>query len=962
MTSDGQSGLALNKPADHFTLADIAADLGLSDSLITQLGVLWGKSAARCGGRTHLLLGHMVDTAMVAERMWLEFLAPRMKQVLERVSGGDGLRFFVWLCGLHDWGKAVPAFQRQDANSAASVRAAGLSWDESRLRSAGKWRHEKAGAVLVTKVFSGWRREHVDWLWPLIGGHHGRFPTRRELNVEQARKHPHGVWAGSPWPEVQRAIAEVYCRALGYHGIDDAEPLERPSKADQLAISGLIVMADWIASDQHHFSGLDSLEKISVGSCRSRAAAGWAALGLRGGWGRIPVPAGEPIAARFGDAPRESQRLVVDLARELHAPGLVIVEAPMGEGKTKAALAAAEILAARFGLDGLFMGMPTQATCDPIFEQVHRWAGEAFGDDVAAQVALLHGKRRFNKLWRQLTEHGGADSDEMFSGVDEYGEPEGAFYGADACCAGERLAPAEWFLGSKRGLLAGLAVGTIDQLLYAATRTRHVMLRFAGLAGKVVVLDEVHAADIYMQQFLAEALFWLGQVGVPVVLLSATLPPRQRKALTEAYLCGALNKPYLSCEELPEPDGYPSVTAAWADAASGSPRYLVRACEPWRDPYPVVVEVLRDAARDPQAVVDLVAHEAVDGGVVLVIHNTVDRAQTTYERLKEHFGADVELLHGRLDVAERADRTDRCVRVLGVGPKGSRPARRILVATQVAEQSFDIDADLLVTDVAPIDLLLQRIGRLHRHARSDRCARFETPRVVVTGLDVSENGPVFEGGTQAIYGRARLLRTTCLVLQAEGGHWALPTQIPELVAAVYEEQVEVPEAWAAIAVADTEWQQDQARRVASAERFLLLRRGERTSPTLGGLHEGDTRADDQQAFEAVVRDGKPTVEVVLVRRREMGGYASLRGSAIGVNGEASPDLIDEVLGGTVRLPSRLTQIAQTLSPLPGWTSDPWLRYARALVLEPDGIARLGDYQLTYDRETGLKVGGGAPHR
>ena len=914
----------------------------------------------------------MLDTAMVAEQMWLHYVSPSFREVVARVAGGGdeaGLRLFMWLCGVHDWGKATPAFQSQHAAAARAVRAAGLVWDEAELKRSAFWRHDKAGAVLARRLLTGWDASHYGWVWPLIGGHHGEFPGLGELNLAKRPSvdRAQGNWRGSPWPEVQRAVVELFTRVCGFEGLDCVQPEQVPSKAQQLALSGLIVMADWIASNssENRFTGLDDLDGISVRVCRERAARGWRELGLRGGWGSIPVPAGDLVQERFGDRSRASQRLLVDVVREMSAPGLVIVEAPMGEGKTKAALAAVEVLAARFGLDGLYVGMPTQATSDPMFEIVHGWAEDAFGPEVAAQTALLHGKRRFNRLWAELTRGLGPAPDAAFAGVDEYGEPVGAFGSEDGCCEVERRAPAEWFLGSKRGLLSGLVVGTVDQLLYAATRTRHVMLRFAGLAGKVVLVDEVHAADVYMQQFLREALYWLGQARVPVVLLSATLPPRQRRELVKEYLAGARADPHFDPADLPEPEGYPSVTAAWVDPDAGAERYLVRRCTPWRDPYPVAVHLLEDAGREPKAVVDLVADKLSDGGVALVIHNTVDRAQYTYARLQERFGADVVLLHGRLDVADRADRTEKCVNELGSRAGCERPRRRIVVATQVAEQSFDIDADLLVTDIAPIDLLLQRIGRLHRHERPERPAGLREPLVVVTAMERAGDGPRLEGGSAAIYGRARLVRTAALVAEVDGGSWILPEQIPELVASVYGEDPVVPPGWLAGArEADTAWSLDQSERKAKAERFRLAGRDDRAKPTLGGLHYARTGVRDDEEFDAVVRDGKPTVEVVLVRRRANGGYSALGGAALGANGEipfGQQDVLDAVVGATVRLPAKLTAAAQgELVPLPGWSSDPWLRYARALVLAPDGYAALGGHHVSYDLDLGLVVDDGKP--
>ena len=503
----------------------------------------------------HLLLGHMLDTAAVAELMWKRFLTPWMRWRLDEVTGGRGQQFFMWICGVHDCGKATPAFQFSHPDGGARMRMVGLA-GRPVPRGAGRWRHDKAGGLLIKRELDSlWEPHHVGWVWPLVAGHHGSFPDARALRP----RHQEDGGRDPAWLGVQRGLLDVFTCALGYEGLAAVEPVKALNRAEQLVLSGLIVMADWIASDHEHFTGLDDLAVISLAGARRRAGTGWRRLALRGGWGEVPVPPlGEDLVrVRFGDPARPSQEHLVSLAHELPAPALIVVEAPMGEGKTKGALAAAEVLAARFGFDGVFVAMPTQATCDPMYEQVLSWVS-AFGEGMEEQVALLHGRHRFNQRWRKLWQPSDADPEDVYGSIDEDAE-----YGMASFECGERQGPAVWFLGRKRGLLTGFGVGTIDQLLYAATRTRHVMLRFAGLAGKVVIIDEVHAADVYMQQFLAEALRWLGQARVPVILLSATLPPSQRQALVDAYLSGALGRADVH-EELPEPAGYPCVTAAWA--------------------------------------------------------------------------------------------------------------------------------------------------------------------------------------------------------------------------------------------------------------------------------------------------------------------------------------------------------------------------------------------------------------
>ena len=952
---------------------------GLQDEQVRRwLGALWGKSASKGGGRRNVLLSHLLDTAAVAEWMWDRYLAQGTRRMLEETAGGPGRgkRLFAWLCGIHDCGKATPAFQWMDEECATIVRAAGLRWDKFVVESRrSRRRHDIAGGMLLTSVLrdvGGWAPEHIDWVWPLVAGHHGAFPSEGHLK-ESPRTRGQLQGKGPEWEATQRALVRAFTEAVGFGSLCDAQPVSVPSRADQLGLSGFIVMADWIASDQEHFRGIDDIANVSMAGARERAAAAWKKLDLHGGWrNSLALPGAEAFQDRFGHGARPAQRLVADVVRCMTEPGLVIVEAPTGEGKTKAALMAAETLASRFGANGLFLGMPTQATCDPMFDQMRKWLGEAW-PGMESEVALLHGKRRFNATWRRLRENAEAGDD-----GDPYGmAEEDACYGVGVavdCGESERRAPAEWFLGPKRGLLTPFVVGTIDQLLFAATRTKHVMLRTAGLLGKVVVLDEVHAADVYMSQFLKEGLWWLARAGVPVVLLSATLPPDQRRELVSAYLSGAAGSDSFDPAELPPPGGYPSVTAAWLDGA-GSPHYVVENAPQWRDDLRVRVRVIDPepaAAGEPSwpeddgeqtAVGNLLAERLAEGGCALVIRNTVPRAQRTYEALRERFaaeGVDVRLLHGRLHAADRAERTASALSLLGPpGPERvPRERRLILVATQVAEQSFDVDADILVTDLAPIDLLLQRVGRLHRHDNPDRPGPLRDPEVVVTGLTRRRGrSPRFEPGSKTIYGAYLLLRTAAQILAVEGGSWAVPGDVPGLVARVYGgDPDEVPAAWAADErAAFAQWAERQQGRADSAAEYLLTGHGEHTRPTLAGLHYGGTRGKlEDERFQALVRDGDPSVEAILVCRDDR-GFRTLAGRRLSVNGEVAPELLDEVLGATVRLPAKLTESAEReLGSLPGWRDDPWLRYARALVLDADG-ARLGEHLLRYDAELGLVV-------
>jgi CRISPR-associated endonuclease/helicase Cas3 len=915
------------------------------------LGVLWGKSNA--GGRPNLLVQHLLDTAAVAELLWDGYLAPAFRRRVDACCAGQGRPFFTLLCGIHDVGKASPAFQVKDRTLSAAVQRSGLTW--SAFAAEGRrWHHTVAGAVIVREVLaaSGWQPEAVDWVWPLVAGHHGRVPAHRSLTAVKRRDTRRAHGEGPAWAAVQGDLLRFVAHALDVDLVAVA-PAGRPSRGVQLALSGTIIMADWIASGDH-FPGVDRWDAVSVSLARDRARNAIERLELRGGWAPAPyVQGADLVRLRFDRPARPSQLEAIALAEAMPAAGLLMIEAPMGEGKTEAALAAAEVLARRFGADGIFVGMPTQATSDPMYSRVRQWADSV---EKGLPVGLLHGKRAFNREWRALTESG------VFGGVydPECDDPDGLDT-ADGTSPG--TAPAEWFHGPKRGLLMPLVVGTVDHLLHAATRTKHVMLRHAGLAGKVVVLDEVHAYDVYTGEFLLEALRWLGDAGVPVIMLSATLPPALRDDLTCAYLDGAASTS-VHVEDVGPVDAYPVLrSASWT---GGRLHLDHRTSVPARPTGAVRVDVLDEGPdAPPEAVAALVRDALADGGCALVVRNTVRRAQDTYRALKTSLSDDAVLVHARLTIGDRTDRMERILDLLGPPDRENppaRPRRLVVVATQLAEQSFDADFDLLVTDLAPVDLLLQRMGRVHRHERppGTRPAAVVAPRVVVTGMRRNADGaPSFPSGSLFVYGRHLLLRTAALIGEGSGdGGWRVPDDVPTLVRRCYdiEDEHMVPESWRAVAdEAGQEAIHKRRRQKAKAQDFLLTGEFSANDVTLAGLHDRGT-ADlvDDDAVAAVVRDGPETVEVVLVRRDER-GHRTLDGRDLGPNGDAVWDaaVAEEVTRSTVRLPPQFTAEAQSLLPLVGWRGHPWLGRSKALVLEQDGSTVLGHRRIFYDRELGL---------
>ena len=532
-----------------------------------------------------------------------------------------------------------------------------------------------------------------------------------------------------------------------------------------------------------------------------------------------------------------------------------------------------------------------------------------------------------------------------------------------------------WLRGRKKGPLSSFVVGTIDQVLFGALRSRHLALRHLALAGKVVIIDEVHAVDVYMNSYLTRVLEWLGAYGVPTVLLSATLPAAHRRELVQAYDQGraaATGRPVVADYSVLDGDiGYPVVVAstgatpAVRAAAVSARGHRVR-LEAIPDDDAVLLAQLRAALRD--------------GGCAAVVRNTVQRAQDTAALLGEVFGGDtVMLVHSRFIATHRAAREERLRTRLGppqvVRAAGStRPQRLIVVGTQVIEQSLDIDVDLLITDLAPIDLVLQRLGRLHRHSRgpgeSDRPAPLRRPRCLITGVaDWTADPPEPVSGSRRVYGRAALLRAgIVLVDPLRRGYLDLPGDIAPLVQAAYSPDLRAPGGWTeALQRADAEQRRRDVDRQERAKNFRLG--GVRPAPAslIGWLDGSVGEVDDSPQGQAQVRDTEESIEVIAVQR--VGDEVRLidprgaPGASIPIHGDPGWRRARETAQCTLRLPYQLcvpgvldaviTDLERTR--YDSWQQSPWLGGQLVLELDGDLTAAVAGHVLRYDLDLGLQV-------
>ncbi|MFJ4972515.1 CRISPR-associated helicase Cas3' [Streptomyces sp. NPDC088755] len=901
--------------------------------------LLWAKTWRRNrwapdtppGALWHSLIAHVWDSGHAGGWLWDHFLSLQVRRLLAADLAEDSKSARVrlaWLAALHDLGKATPSFASLDPGRRAELAAAGLTVD---LSVRGSLPHSWLSGRLMFDMLcaDGWDGEAAEFVALTLAGHHGVFPRVGWLDVGiRAKRRGTGAWLPAQ-DAVHRAAVEGsgaelflerWCRSV-------------PSVPAQLVQAGAVTLADWLASNENLFPYEGRLTDGYMRTSASRVLRAGEVMGVRAAWkpdaecARLGARA--LYRSRFGIAePRSVQEAMCKVACSVRSPGLLILEAPMGEGKTEGALAAVEVLAARLGANGVFFGLPTQATANQMFGRVVKWL-ERQGADTT--VALAHGKAARQEDYRALLSSA--------VGVDE--------------CTG--MIASQWVQGRYRALLAPVVVATVDQLLLAGLASRYVSVRMLGLAGKVVVLDEVHAYDAYTSGLLKRVLEWLGACGVPVVLLSATLPARQRQELLDAYAGRQL--------ALVDDEMYPRLT--WADApGSGRPNSAPQVTAATTDRgLGVQVEMLPEP--DVTAVAERAVEMVSEGGSLLVIRNTVDRAQKLAAQLRGVLGEDaVTLMHARYTVADRRRLETRLIERFG--PAGTRPVPHVVVATQVVEQSLDVSFDGLISDLCPIDLLFQRIGRMHRHPVADRPRMLAQARVVVTGYQVGVDAPPsVPAGSRTVYGDHLLWRTAAVLL--ERGVLEMPGAIPELVNRVYGEEGLGPDSWQErLAEAARQDEEDRDRMATLAAQVTLP--SPRDVETLADLHKDAAFSgedDDGTAqVQALVRLGKPSLEVILMREGATAGAAASvsagEGSVVSLGSLPDPEGVEMVLDQAIRLPGwsqELTDAAGAASFTPeAWRDSAWLGSARVLLLPADGRPlRLGRKRVTYCSQDGLQI-------
>lgn len=894
---------------------------------------IWAKSPDRGhpggGDRVHHpLICHMIDTAMVALCLWERVLPPALKEGFRHRLGlatrKEAGRWVAFFAGVHDLGKATPAFARKwEAGWKALVKRGFRNARSDQTKP-----HYVLSAFLLRDLLLavGLQEPMAGLMAEVAGAHHGLFPSA--LDLQNAER----FTGEGQWEEARLNLIKLLAHVLGVDRTPSPQGDLDEANACLVVLAGLTSVADWIASDSDLFPFNGDAVSLPhyLRLARRRAEEGLARLGW---FSEPPTLVPRSFQDLFDKVPNRLQEQVMETAAELVGPSLVLLEYPMGGGKTEAALYLADYLAFTAGQRGAYFALPTMATSNQMFGRVNQYLVNRF-PGTAINVQLLHGhaalNAEFEVLKRRSTEanaktellHPKRLSDDRDSG----------------------LLAAEWFTYRKRGLLAPYGIGTIDQALLGALQTKHFFVRLFGLAGKVVILDEVHAYDTYMQTLLGRLLTWLAACGASVILLSATLPATTRQALLSAYAAGR-------GQQLPPEDPavvYPRLS--WVTEKKTGARHLTGAPER-------TVTVCRYSQTE-EAWLTALKESLSSGGCAAVVVNTVTRAQQVYRQLQGHFPPEeLSLFHARYPFDDRMERERLTLERFGPETV-DRPHRAVVVATQVIEQSLDLDFDLMVTDLAPIDLLLQRSGRVWRHLSRKRPPSITAPTLWVLFPDEDVTGcPVFEKGSVRVYDPYILLRTW-LVMRTRT-KLAVPNDVEELVESVYREEPPPTELAPALQSMWSEtWTKLEQRRTQDRQKAEKRYIPDVTADLFGmGMNALDEEDETvHEALQAMTRLGGPSVNVVCLTA-EGENLRATCGDKREIRLEKRPDADDVrvLLGCSTRIsfaPGLVKKILG-LTPPQSWQESAHLRRCRVLTFSPDGTCLTERLPLRLDPDLGL---------
>lgn len=707
----------------------------------------WGKAEESIW---HSLPYHCMDVVAVADQWWMN--SPSIRRSFSQETGLSEEQTYAWVMffiALHDFGKFDVRFQMKNMDLAEENYNANLPKnivikDYFHGDEGYKWFVCESDGVHFKDV----KPKKQVWLqnwFASVAGHHGSIPTNSEPNTPAFIDRNiilQDCFARKKWiQELSHIFLEP--ASVTFNDI--------PTKNPPVLLAGFCSVCDWLGSNRDYFkfqqNGL-SLDNYFI----SRKENALNVLNDFGLLAHINTIGG--MKALYPDyTPQNIQTLIDRLSVE---QSLIIIEANTGSGKTEAALAYASKLLAAGLADSIVFALPTQATANAMLERLESVAGNIFGNN--DNIILAHGKRDSNENFIKMIERHKKSSNLQ-------GEIE-----AGAQCS-------EWLSSSrKRAFLGQIAVTTVDQVMLSAIRPlRHYFVRSFGIGKSVLIIDEIHAYDAYMYGILEAVLKQQKQAGGSVILLSATLPAYQKQSL-----CGAWGTDTIIDEQ-----AYPLILQATEDDV----HIFTLENKNCIQEKTIEIELWKsDDCSITKKQLERIVKAAEEGAKVGIVCNLVDDAQRYAHFLSEMTSLPVDIFHSRYRYCDRMNKEKA---VLDNYDKKSSDQGRILVGTQVIEQSLDIDFDWLISFICPIDLLFQRMGRLHRHLKQRPESYTKALCTVVmpsiNDVELMEDPTKIYGLHNFIYKNTRVLwRTQCLLEQNDVIKF--PEAYRDLIERVYDKE------------------------------------------------------------------------------------------------------------------------------------------------------------------------------
>ncbi len=744
------------------------------------------------------VLEHMRHVGHVAYH-----IAEQNKEQLKRFN--ISIEEVASLAALHDIGKISQGFQRK---CAAWLQLNNLLDEDI----ANAWYvceqdHSKSSQYTLQQMIKkNGRKTGSSALWALIVGiHHSRiYWTERGLISETGMNQ-------DDWENIREEQAKIIFSEFG------PLPQKNINRANPLVwwLAGLISIADWIGSDERFFNPLvltKDIKKVAKDALNSLCF----------------VPPKVKSQLSFNDlfnfdSSNDLQEKVFSTIKE---PGIYCIEAPMGMGKTEAAFWCSYNLMDRGLANGIYFALPTQATSNRIHYRMDDFINKITEEKQVTR--LVHGNS-----W--LMEDIGFPKISSIEGEKD-----------------DVTVIKDWFASKKRVLLSPFGVGTVDQALLAVIAVKHFFVRRFALAGKVVILDEVHSYDIYTGTLIEKLCNELVKLGCTVLLLSATLTAERRNKLLNIDVEDNLL------------NSYPLITGK---TEKGKVILPVEVEPPKPSEYQIVFSGIQDCYA---SAIDV----AQRGGCVLWICNTISNAQNVYSTLfdrKDSEPFEIGLLHSRFPFCQREELENHWMEILGRGNENRKPC--ILISTQIVEQSVDLDADMLITELAPTDMLLQRMGRLWRHRRENRPVENAVAAIISEEKSLQQLRDATSKELKEILGAKAWVYSPYILLKSLEV-WSdavplmtLPADIPDLLKNTYTESENEPESWVELS---NEWFGNDYAKRQIAERET---------------NEFQKFIDDVEGMNTRLNE-RPTVEMILLKSRTDKEWEFIDGTCINVSAKS----------------------------------------------------------------------------